>query len=380
MTNAADFHDDLIIVDTHVDTIQRQVDLGQDLTAPDSGGYMDLPSMKKGNLTATFFAACVDYNNIKRGTARQRQNQLLSAIIDFCDTNADTIAVARTSEDIRRLKAEGKLAAVITVEGAQAIEEDLAHLEELHRLGVVSIALAHFTSNTWADSSADVARHGGISDLGRKAIAEMNRLGMIIDVSHASDEAVIGALEASRAPIFASHSCARALHDHPRNLTDDLIRAIADKGGVVGPTIFPEYIYAPFQAATEVLAEEIRAEAGDDGPVEKGTPAITTIMRSFRGDMNGKYNSLVTKALPMPGIDVFVDHIAHIAALTSPAHVCVGTDHGAVRFDIPGWEDCTKLPALTDALLARGFSRREVAMIMGENVLRLMDDVQAVAG
>src|SRR5262249_43004032 len=202
--------------------------------------------------------------------------------------------------------AEGKLAAVLTIEGAQAIEEDLASLQQLWDQGVRSIALAHFTTNGWADSSADLERHGGLSDLGRKAIGDMNRLRIIIDVSHASDRATRQAVDTSSAPILASHSSARALHDHPRNLTDELIRAIAARGGVIGPTIFPEYIYAPFQAAMEKHAAEILGDMADRDPVRENTPAIATVMRSFGGDMSGKYNALMTKRLPMPAIPLFV--------------------------------------------------------------------------
>jgi membrane dipeptidase len=370
-----DFHHSAIVVDTHVDTILRQLDLGHDLTASASPGYMDLPRMKKGNLTAAFFACCVDYNNIKRGTARLRQQQIIDAILDLCARNGSIIELARSAADVRRLAAAGKLAAVLTIEGAQAIEDDLASLQSLWDQGVRSIALAHFTTNGWADSSADVERHGGLSALGRKAVAELNRLGMIIDVSHASDRATLQAIDASSAPVLASHSSARALHNHPRNLTDELIRAIAARGGVIGPTLFPEYIFPSFQVAMEEHAAAVLKDMADRDSVRENTPAIATVMRSYGSDMHGKYNSLVTRGLPMPSLGIFVQHVAHVAELVSPQHVCIGTDHGAVRFDIPRFEDCTKLPALTEALLAAGFSRPEVEDILGGNVLRLMEQV-----
>jgi membrane dipeptidase len=372
---ASDFHYDTIIVDTHVDTILRQLDLGHDLALPNSDGYMDLPGMRKGNLTAAFFASCVDYNNIKRGTARLRQQQIIEAVLDLCERNKNIIELARSAADIRRLAAAGKLAVVLTIEGAQAIEDDLASLQSLWIQGVRSIALAHFTTNGWADSSADVERHGGLSTLGHEAVAELNRLGIIIDVSHASDRATRQAIDASRSPVLASHSSARALHDHPRNLTDELIRAIAARGGVIGPTIFPEYIFAPFQVAMEERAAEILKNMVDRTSVQENTPAIATVMRSFGSDMNGKYNALMSKRLPMPSIDIFMQHIVHIAELVGPKHICIGTDHGAVRFDVPGFEDCTKLPALTEALVGRGFSRPEIEGILGENILRLMEEV-----
>src|SRR5262249_6749544 len=149
---------------------------------------MDLERMKVGNMTAAFFAVCVDYNNIKRGTGRQRQDTLLHAVLDLCGNNPDKISLARTAADVRWLSAEGKLAAILSVEGAQAIDARLEVLQELWDRGVRSLAPAHFTSNGGADSSADQRRHGGLSTLGRQAIKELNRLGMIIDVSHISDE------------------------------------------------------------------------------------------------------------------------------------------------------------------------------------------------
>jgi membrane dipeptidase len=336
---------------------------------------MDLPRMKKGNLTAAFFACCVDYNNIKRGTAQVRQQQIIDAVLDLCARNESIIELARSAADIRRLAATGKLAAVLTIEGAQAIEDDLGSLQRLWDQGVRSIALAHFTTNGWADSSADTERHGGLSALGRKAIAELNRLGIIIDVSHASDQATLQAIDASGAPVLASHSSARALHDHPRNLTDELIRAIAARGGVIGPTLFPEYIFPPFQMAMEEHAAKVLKDMADRDSVQENTPAIATVMRSYGGDMHGKYDALVTRGLPMPSLETFVQHVVHIAELVGPQHICIGTDHGAVRFDIPRLEDCSKLPALTGTLLASGFSRSEVEGILGENVLRLMEKV-----
>ena len=370
-----DFHHGAIIIDTHVDTILRQVDLGHDLSLSSSPGYMDLPRMKSGNLTAAFFACCVDYNNIKRGTARLRQQQIINAVLNLCARNGSIIELARSAADIRRLAAAGKLAAVLTIEGAQAIEDDLDSLQTLWDQGVRSIALAHFTTNGWADSSADVERHRGLSALGRNAVGELNRLGIIVDVSHASDRATLQAIDASSSPVLASHSSARALHDHPRNLADELIRAIAARGGVIGPTLFPEYIFPPFQAAMEEHAAVVLKDMADRDSVRENTPAIATVMRSYGSDMHGKYDALVTRRLPMPSLEIFVRHVAHIADLVGPQHICIGTDHGAVRFDIPRFDDCTKLPAMTQALFACGFSRTEVEGILGGNVLRLMEKV-----
>jgi len=368
-------HHASILVDTHVDTIQRAVDLGHDLVHANPSGFMDLERMKAGNMTAAFFAVCVDYNNIKRGTGRQRQDTLLHAVLDLCGDNPDKIGLAKSAADVRRLAREGKLAAILSVEGAQAIEENLALLPQLWDHGVRSIAPAHFTSNGWADSSADQPRHGGLSALGRRAIAEMNRLGMIIDVSHISDDGFWQVIEASSAPIFASHSAARALHDHPRNLTDDMIKAIAAKDGIVGITWFPEYCSAAHQRALEAKARTIDLRALGFEPGGPGMPAIATLMRSCGPDMHAKYNVMMTAGLPMPTIDTIVAHVSHVANLIGADRICLGSDHGAVRFDIPGFEDCTKWPVVTQALKDHGFSDTDVRGILGDNLLRLMERV-----
>jgi len=368
-------HHASILVDTHVDTIQRAVDLGHDLVHANPSGFMDLERMKAGNMTAAFFAVCVDYNNIKRGTGRQRQDTLLHAVLDLCGDNPDKIGLAKSAADVRRLAREGKLAAILSVEGAQAIEENLALLPQLWDHGVRSIAPAHFTSNGWADSSADQPRHGGLSALGRKAIAEMNRLGMIIDVSHISDDGFWQVIEASTAPVFASHSAARALHDHPRNLTDDMIKAIAAKDGIVGITWFPEYCSAAHQRALEEKARTIDLRALGFEPGGPGMPAIATLMRSCGSDMHAKYNVMMTAGLPMPTIDTIVAHVSHVANLIGADRICLGSDHGAVRFDIPGFEDCTKWPVVTQALKDHGFSDTDVRGILGDNLLRLMERV-----
>ena len=368
-------HRAAIIIDTHVDTIQRAVDLGHDLVHANPSGFMDLERMKIGNMTAAFFAVCVDYNNIRRGTGRQRQDTLLHAVLDLCRKNPDKIGLAKTAADVRRLASEGKLAAILSVEGAQAIEERLDLLQELWDHGVRSIAPAHFTSNGWADSSADQPRHGGLSALGRQAIKEINRLGMIIDVSHISDQGFWQVLDASSAPIFASHSSARALHDHPRNLTDDMIRAIGQKDGIVGITWFPEYCSAEHQRALEEKARSIDLKALGFEAGGPGMPAIATLMRSCGADMHAKYNVMMAEGLPMPTIDTIVQHVAYVASLIGADRVCLGSDHGAVRFDIPGFEDCTKWAVVTQALKDYGFSDADVANILGGNVLRLMERV-----
>jgi membrane dipeptidase len=195
---------------------------------------------------------------------------------------------------------------------------------------------------------------------------------MIVDLSHLSDDAFWQVLEASTAPVFASHSSARALHDHPRNLSDAMIKAIRDKDGIVGITWYPEYCSLAHQRAMEERARSIDLTALGFEAGGPGMPAIAILMRSCGADMQAKYNVLMTEDLPMPGVTTIVEHVSHVADLIGADRVCLGSDHGAVRFDIPGFEDCTKFPVVTQALRDRGFSDEEVRNILGENVLRLM--------
>jgi membrane dipeptidase len=198
---------------------------------------------------------------------------------------------------------------------------------------------------------------------------------MIVDVSHISDAGFWHVLETSSAPVFASHSSARALHDHPRNLTDDMIKAIAQKDGIVGITWFPEYCSPEHQRALEETASSIDLKAMGFEPGGPGMPAIATLMRSCGPDMHAKYNVMMAAGLPMPTVDTIVEHAAYVANLIGPDRVCLGSDHGAVRFDIPGFEDCTKWPVVTQALKDHGFADKEIHGILGGNVLRLMERV-----
>lgn len=375
-------HRDMIVVDTHVDTVLRYVDLGHDLTGGSGDqGYMDFRKMRQGNFTAAFYACCVEPEHVKEGTARERLEQLIGGVREFVHHHPDHLGMAVSGRDVRELAAEGRFAVIPAIEGAQAVDADLGSLEKFRRMGVRYMSPTHFNTNAWADSSTDEEVHGGLSELGREAIREMNRLGIIIDVSHVSDKTFWQILELSEHPVIASHSSARALVNHPRNLDDEMIRALADKGGVIGVTPWPEYISPEFCDSLEECADRVREKWREEGRHVSGggdtSSATATLLADVADSDEAKYNILVTAGVKFPTLERFLDHVDHVTGIAGAEHVCFGTDHGAVRFEIEGWEDCTQLPNVTRRLLDRGYSSDEVRGIMGGNIVALLDRVPA---
>ena len=373
-------HFSSIVIDSHVDTVVRWIDLGEDLGTETGRGYNDLPAMQAGNLTAAFYACCVGFNHVAEGTAVRRALDMIDGVKEMCRRYPDVISVARTVADVRRAAAGGKLAAVIAIEGGHAISDDLAVLRQFFELGVRYMSLTHFNTHNWADSATDAAKHGGLGEFGREVIGEMNRLGMIIDVSHAADTVFDQVMDLSTKPIMASHSSIRALVDHPRNMTDDMLRAIAHKGGVACITAWPEYVSRDFWQALEDRADEVSGGKAASGANRRksasgSSSAISDLMAMAAGDPWKKYNVLMDAGIPFPSLGDLLDHIDYAVNVAGIDHVGIGTDHGALRFDIQGIEDCSKLPALTEGLLRRGYDEDGIRKILGENILRVMADV-----
>jgi membrane dipeptidase len=369
-----DLHQSLLVVDTHVDTILRWIDLKHDLGGETSPGYMDIPKSRAGNFSAAFFACCVEPEHVKRGEGGKRLAQLLNGVHDFCAHHSADVVLARTVDDVRAAHRHGKFAVLLAIEGAQGIGEDLSQLMHFRDLGVSYISLSHFATNTWVDSSTDVTKHGGLSAVGKKAVAELNRLGIAVDVSHISDAAFWQVMELSSAPIIASHSSARALVDHPRNLTDDMIAAIAKKNGLIGVTWWPEYISPQFCDDLEKRARALIAS--DQGSKPGTTSAIATLLHYAGEDDESKYSILMDGSIRFPTLSDVADHIDHVVSVAGADHVCIGTDHGACNFEIQGLEDCSKLSALTQVLVDRGYKPEDIRAIMGENALEFFQRVQ----
>ncbi len=358
-------HERAIVVDTHSDTTSRLLDEGFDMGARAATGHMDLPRMREGGLDAEFFAIYVSAEYVGRGAAR-RALDMIDTVYEQCARHPEAMGFAGSVADVKRLNREGRVAALMGIEGGHAIENSLRALREFHRLGVRYMTLTHVNTNDWADASTDAPRWDGLNAFGREVVREMNRLGMMVDVSHVSDACVADALEVSEAPLIASHSSCRAISNIPRNLSDDQIRAIAGRGGVVQLNFGTMFLS---QAAADVAmpvfqkVQEARRRLKDD------PQALKAEEERIRGEL---------KPVPVPA-EALIDHIDHVVKLVGPDHVGLGSDYDGVPTVPRGLEDCSKLPWITRRLLEKGYSESDVTKILGGNLLRVLAEVECVA-
>jgi len=278
--------------------------------------------------------------------------------------------MATSVADIRRAKKQGRVAALMGIEGGHAIENSLSVLREFHRLGVRYMTLTHNNTNDWADSCCDEARHNGLSEFGREVVREMNRLGMLVDISHVSDKTMSDVLDISTAPVIASHSSARALNTHLRNIPDELLRRIAKNGGVVMVNFFPLFIDQKALDANKERNERLK-------------PQLDALAAQFKDDPKrlSEERDKLFNANPLPPtqLSVLIDHIDHIAKVAGVDHVGIGSDFDGVSSLPVGMEDIAKLPVLTYELLRRGYSEKDVRKILGENFLRAFTEAERVA-
>jgi membrane dipeptidase len=294
--------------------------------------------------------------------------QHVTTIHAWVDRHPDRLLFATTAADVRRAKREGKVAILIGVEGGHAIESSLDRLRDLHARGVRYLTLTWNNGLPWAGSSigADGTRTGGLSDFGRDVVREMNRLGMLVDLSHVSDSTFFDAIAVSRVPVIASHSSARALSDFPRNLSDDQLRAIARNGGVVNVNFFSRFLDSQYRARADAVDAQITAarRALRPGPDSAAAAA----------GLSARRDSLLA-ALPQTPFSVLIDHIDHVARVAGVDHVGIGSDFDGVSALPVGMEDVTRLPRIAQALLDRGYSEQDVTKILGGNMLRVMERV-----
>lgn len=366
---AAGLHREAIVVDLHIDTPQRLLDEDFDFAPRDSKGHIDLPRMKEGGLDAGFMSIYVDMRAYQGEAATKRALQLIDTVYEQVQRHPGQLAVAGSAADVRRAHKEGKVALLMGMEGGTPIANDLRLLRNFHRLGVRYMTLTHSLNNDWADSSGEKPKHNGLTDFGKDVVREMNRLGMLVDVSHVSDKAFWDALEVSQAPIIASHSSCRALADHPRNMTDEMIKAMAAKGGVIHITyvtgfIDPEYAKA-FAKISDQFWPRYRELARQH---EKNHAALQEANERLQKEYN----------LPPVSWERIVDHIDHAVKIAGVDHVGLGSDFDGATMP-EGMNDASFLPNLTQALLDRGYSEADIKKILGGNTLRVMEEVEQVA-
>jgi membrane dipeptidase len=371
-------HRSAIVIDTHEDLPEALQAKWMDLSARNAEGHIDIPRWKEGGVTAPFLAAYVSADFVKSGGSAKKALEFIDLIHRVADDHPKDLVFADSVAGIRQAKKDGKIAILIGIEGGHAIEDSLAALSSFYRLGVRYMTLTHFNTNNWADSSGtffspdfDPAKfkvHNGLTDFGRQVVLEMNRLGMLVDVSHVSDDTIRDVLETSKAPVFASHSSCRALANIPRNLSDDQIRAIAAKGGVVMinvSTLFLDQksvdVYLAARAAVQTKIAEVKERYKDD---PKKAEEETKKLRD-------------TVKYPDADWKEVVDHIEHAMKVGGPQSVGIGTDFDGIEDPPTGLEDVSKLPKLTEELLRRGHSEEEVRGVLGENFLKFWDRAEA---
>ena len=370
---ARKLHFDAIVVDTHDDTTQRLLDPAFDLGARHADGSIDIPRMREGGLDAIFFSIWIPGTITGAEAVRQALVQI-EAVRRQVAAHPDQLVLATTADDIRRAAAAGRIAVLMGVEGGHMIGNDLANLRRFHELGVRYMTLTHGVNVDWADSSTDAPKSAGLSDFGRDVVREMNRLGMMVDVSHVSDATFDDVLALSTAPVFASHSSARAISRVARNMNDRMIRELAARGGVMNVNFHMTFLSQPH--ATALKADGARVEKAIDAESTERCGEDEACLILAGGELTRE--RIAAGRLPRVEWTEIVDHVAHAAKVGGAAHVGLGSDFDGANMPY-GMEDASSLPKLTTALLERGFSPAEVRGILGGNVLRLMEAVEAAA-
>jgi membrane dipeptidase len=358
-----------VTVDTHADTPSEFRDHPFDLGVWNSNGHFDYPRMKAGNLDAEFFAAYVPAKYANRGAAAYCMS-IMETIHEMVDRYPSLVRFAASTGDIRSAVRGGKRAILIGIEGGHAIEDSLDLLRAFYRFGARYMTLTHTNSNNWADSSGDEGKHNGLTPFGRQVVTEMNRLGMLVDISHVADSTFWSVIETTRAPIIASHSSARALAGHKRNMTDDMLRAMAKNRGVVMVNFYPVF-----------LSDEVaRASRERD---TKLAPQIAELKTKDpdEGEVYNKGLKELMEANPIPKIPytLIVDHIDHIVKVAGIDTVGIGSDFDGIPGTPTGMEDVSKLPAIRNELERRGYSGGDIDKILGENFMRVFAEVERVA-
>ncbi len=360
-----DLHRRAIIVDGHCDSPYRMLRHNVHLDEHDAEAQLDLALLQKSGITASFFAAYVPPFYAGRGAA-DFAYRLITLIHEEARRRPDVLAFCTDSEGIRTAKRDAKHALLIGVEGGHAIEDSLDILRDFYARGARYMTLTHVNTNNWCDSSGDAPRHNGLSDFGREVVRTMNNLGMIVDVSHVSDAAYYAVLETTRVPVVATHSSCRALCNHPRNMTDEMLRDLAKNGGICMINFFAAFISN--DVAQVMKNSTKRSQGGGTGGTEE--------MPDDRTDWDSYLQWFQSLGLPKATLDQVADHVIHAATVAGVDHVGIGSDFDGVPALPEGLTDASMLPALTERLLQRGVSESDVEKILGKNFLRVFEQIE----
>ncbi len=372
-------HNSAIIIDTHADTTQRLLDENFDMANPVGyPGYLDFDKARKGNLGAEFFSIWVDDNNPDlKGKFAHRTLALIDSVYQQQQKHPDKMTMCFSAEDIERnhKQTPGKFCALMGIEGGHSIENDIRLLRDYYRLGVRYMTLTWSNTNDWADSSgdmdkADVKHHGGLTEFGKDVVREMNRLGMLVDISHVADKTFYQALTVSRAPVIASHSSARALTNHPRNMDDKMLKAIAQNDGVVMVNFYSAFVDEDFRKAYASMSKERDAAIGAVSEKYKDADA------KVRAEAEHQVAQEWAAKVPRPPLKSLIDHIDHIAKVAGIDHVGLGSDFDGIPSSPEGIDSAADLPKITEELVKRGYNEQQIHKILGLNFLRVFHAVE----
>jgi membrane dipeptidase len=372
-------HSSALVIDTHADTTQRLLDEDFDLANPPTGdkGNLDFAKAKAGNLGAEFFSIWVEPTEFKGQYAR-RTLDLIDAVYQQAAKHPDRMMMAYSPADIERAHREHKLAALMGIEGGHSIENDIRLLRDYYRLGVRYMTLTWSNTNEWADSSGDITdnsvqHHNGLTEFGKDVVYEMNRLGMMVDVSHVSDKTFFDTLLTSRAPVIASHSSSRVLTNHPRNMTDEMLRAVARNGGVVMVNYYSAFVDENWRKAYEAQAPERTAAIKAVEEKYKDADPVTRYRES------DKVAKEWAAKIPRPPFSAIIDHIDHVAKVAGIDHTGLGSDFDGTPSMPEGLDSAADLPKITDGLVQRGYTAAQIQKILGGNLMRVFREVEAVS-
>jgi membrane dipeptidase len=373
-------HNSAIVMDTHADTPQRFLYEGFDIgnSDPKDIGHISLDKARAGNLGAEFFSLWADPETT-RGHFAKSTFDMIDSVYEQAARHPDRMMMAFSVADIERARKEKKLAALMGIEGGHSIENDLHLLHDYYRLGVRYMTLSWENTNEWADSSTDVSdpkieHHNGLTDFGKQVVLEMNRMGMMVDISHVADKTFFDAIATSRAPVIASHSSARALTNHARNMTDDMLRAVAKNGGVVQTNFYAAFVDENYRKAAD--AQEKDADAAVAAHLAELKAAGKPITYLDKDQIEREWAAKISR----PPLKSLIDHIDHIAKVAGVDHVGLGSDFDGVSGAMPeGMDSAADLPKITQALLDRGYSEKDIHKILGANLLRVFSEVERVS-
>ena len=371
-TRAQKLHFSSIVVDTHDDTTQRLLDRAFDLGHRDPIGSIDIPRMKEGGVGAIFFAIWMP-SKVTGPEAVDGSLVQIDALREQVRKHPSDLVLATTAVEIREARKQGKIAVLLGIEGGHMINSDLAVLRSYAALGARYMTLTHSGNCEWADSSTDKAAHNGLTDFGKDVVREMNRLGMMVDISHVSDKTFYDALRVSKAPLIASHSSCRAICDAPRNMTDQMIKELAAKGGVIQINYHVGFLSQEFRNGEKLHPEWDQAIAAEVQKRCDGNEGCRLIV----GDQITR-EYVAQGKLPRVDWTKIIEHIDHAVKVAGIDHVGLGSDFDGANMPY-GMEDASKLPQITEALLRKGYSESDVKKILGENTLRLMSEVEQVS-